>query len=94
MHAVNYTEARANFSAMLDKVNDDHAPVLITRQRGKPAVLISLDDYNALDETAYLLRGPENARRLLASIESLNRGEGIVKTMEELEAMIAQPAGA
>ncbi len=88
MHAVNYSEARANFAAMLDKVNDDHAPVLITRQKGKPAVLISLDDYNALDETAYLLRSPESARTLQASIDELKRGGGIVKTMEELDAML------
>ncbi len=83
MHAVNYSEARANFAAMLDKVNDDHAPVLITRQKGKPAVLISLDDYNALDETAYLLRSPENARRLRGAIERLNRGEGQVHELIE-----------
>jgi antitoxin YefM len=87
MHAVTYTEARANFTAMLDRVNDDHAPVLITRQRGKPAVLISLEDFNALDETAYLLRNPANARQLLASIEELNQGRGNVKTLAELDAM-------
>lgn len=87
MHAVTYTEARANLTAMLDKVNDDHAPVLITRQRGKPAVLISLDDFNALDETAYLLRSPENAKRLLASIAELNAGGGITKSFEELAKM-------
>jgi antitoxin YefM len=87
MQAVTYTEARANFTAMLDRVNDDHAPVLITRQRGKPAVLISLDDFNALDETAYLLRNPANASQLLASIEELNQGRGSVKTLAELDAM-------
>ena len=43
MEVLNYSEARANFAHMLDKVNEDHAPILITRQGGKPAVLISLD---------------------------------------------------
>lgn len=87
MHAVTYTQARANFAAMLDKVNDDHAPVLITRQNGKPAVLISLEDYSAWDETAYLLRDPANAKRLLASIDELNQGGGVTRSFEELEQM-------
>ena len=87
MHAVTYSEARANFAAMLDKVNDDHAPVLITRQNGKPAVLISLEDYSAWDETAYVLRNPANAKQLLTSVEELNRGGGVKRSFEELEQM-------
>jgi antitoxin YefM len=87
MQAVTYTEARSNFTAMLDRVNDDHAPVLITRQRGKPAVLISLDDFNALDETAYLLRNPANAQHLMASIEELNGGTSVRRSLDELEKM-------
>ena len=62
MQAVTYSEARANFAAMLDKVNNDHAPVLITRQQGKPAVLMSLEDFSAWEETAYLLRSPDKKR--------------------------------
>lgn len=85
MQTVTYTEARSNFAAMLDKVNDDHAPLIITRQRGKPAVLISLDDYESLDETAYLMRSPANARALREAIAELDAGKGIVKTIDELE---------
>ena len=86
MQAINYTEARSNFAAMLDKVNDDHAPLMITRQRGKAAVLISLDDYEALDETAYLTRNPANAKALRGAIARLDRGEGKVVTMAKLAA--------
>ena len=59
---------------MLDKVNDDHAPVLITRQNGKPAVLISLDDFSSYEETAYLLGSATNARRLAESLEQVVLG--------------------
>ena len=86
MQAISYTEARSNFAAMLDKVNDDHAPLMITRQRGKAAVLISLDDYEALDETAYLTRNPANAKALRDAIARLDRGEGKVVTMAKLAA--------
>ena len=84
MQAVTYSEARANFAAMLDKVNNDHAPVLITRQKGKPAVLMILEDFSAWEETAYLLRSPENARRLKGAIDRLNQGQGLLKKPSDL----------
>lgn len=84
MQAVTYSEARANFAAMLDKVNNDHAPLLITRQQGKPAVLMSLEDFSAWEETAYLLRSPANARRLKAAVDRLNQGQGVVKNLSDL----------
>jgi antitoxin YefM len=58
-------------------VNDDHLPILITRQNGKPAVVISLEDFKAYEETAYLMASPKNAQRLneaIAEIESGNAG--------------------
>lgn len=79
MQAVTYTEARSNFAAMLDKVNVDHAPVLITRQRGAPAVLMSLEDFSAWEETSYLLRSPANASRLKDAITRLNAGQGLTQ---------------
>ena len=85
MQAVTYSEARANFAAILDKVNDDHAPVLITRQQGKPAVLMSLEDFSAWEETAYLLRSPANARRLKGAIDRLDQGQGVVKNLSDLD---------
>jgi antitoxin YefM len=76
MDAVSYTAVRNNLAKMLDKVNDDHDPVLITRQRGKPAVLMSLEDFNAYEETAYLLSSPRNAARLRRAIRALDAGKG------------------
>ena len=74
MHAITYTEARNNLASTMDKVNDDHAPIIITRQNGQPAVLMSLDDFEAWQETDYLLRSPANARRLLESVNQDRTG--------------------
>ena len=56
MDTMTYSYTRQNFANVMDRVNDDRAPLLITRQQGKPVVMMSLDDFNALEETAYLLR--------------------------------------
>ena len=58
------TELRANLAAMMDRVNDDHEPLMVTRAKGRPVVMISLEDYAAMDETAYLLSSPANAKAL------------------------------
>jgi antitoxin YefM len=71
MDAVSYSHTRQHLAEIMDRVNDDHAPLLITRQNGRAVVMISLDDYNALEETAYLLRSPRNARRLMSSLDQL-----------------------
>ena len=63
-------------SATMMKAVEDHAPILITRQNGEACVLMSLEEYNSLEETAYLLRSPANARRLMDSIDSLKSGKG------------------
>lgn len=83
MEVLNYSEARANFAHMLDKVNEDHAPILITRQGGKPAVLVSLDDFNAWQETAYLMRSPANRRMLREAMDELDAGGGTDQTLQE-----------
>ena len=64
-------------------VNEDHVPVVVTSQRGKPVVILSLDDYHAFEETAYLLRNPQGAKRLLASVEELRTGGGLQKELIE-----------
>lgn len=76
MHAISYTAARNNLAKTMDKVNDDHAPVLITRQNGSPAVLIALEDFHAYEETAYLMTSPPNARRLRRAVRQLEAGKG------------------
>ena len=81
MDALNYSYTRQHLTAVMDKVGQDRAPVLITRQKGEPVVMMSLDDYNALEETAYLLRSPKNAKRLAKSIESLRASRGVVREL-------------
>ncbi|AXC70115.1 YoeB-YefM toxin-antitoxin system antitoxin YefM [Salmonella enterica subsp. enterica serovar Ball] len=83
MRTISYSEARQNLSATMVKTVEDHAPILITRQNGESCVLMSLEEYNSLEETAYLLRSPSNARRLADSIESLKSGRGIEKDIIE-----------
>jgi antitoxin YefM len=78
-----YSESRANYAATLDAVVNDREEVIITRAGHDPVVIVALDEYESLRETAYLLRSPENARRLLASITRLERGEGIERDLAE-----------
>lgn len=85
MNAITYTAARENLASTMDRVCMDHDPVIITRNRDQAVVMLSLDDYESLQETAYLLRSPANAKRLLNSIESLDSGKGLKKRIQDLE---------
>ena len=76
MKHVTYFAFRQNLAKLLDQVNDDHAPLLVTRQNGAPAVVVSLEDFTAWQETLYLRASPKNAERLSRSIERLNAGLG------------------
>jgi antitoxin YefM len=76
MDAITYTAARANLADTMDRVCDDHEPIIITRNSQQAVVMMSLDDFKALEEASYLLRSPKNARRLLESIASLESGKG------------------
>ena len=80
MDAITYSDARANLAKTMDRVCDDHAPVVITRENGGAVVMLSLRDYEGLEETAYLPSSPANARRLLESVEEMasgrSKGEG------------------
>ena len=79
MTAITYTAARENLAATMDRVCTDRDPVIITRNRDQAVVMLSLDDYESLQETAYLLRAPANAKRLLESIEALENGDVVTK---------------
>lgn len=83
MDAISYTSARSNLAKMMEKVCDDHQPIIITRKKAPSVVVMSLEDFEALQETAYLLRSPENARRLLESVVQLERGEGTERKLSE-----------
>ena len=84
MKAITYTAARESLASTMDRVCLDHDPVIITRNRDQAVVMISLEDYESLEETAYLLRSPGNARRLLDSISDLKESGGITKSIDEL----------
>ena len=83
MDAISYSSARANLSKTMDRVCSDHSPVIITRQKEASVVMLSLEDFQALEETAYLMRNPKNARRLLDSIHRLAAGEGVERALME-----------
>lgn len=76
-----YSESRARYAEVLNAVTDDREEVVITRAGHDPVVIVSLEDYESLKETAYLLRSPANARRLLASIDELENGGGTVREL-------------
>jgi antitoxin YefM len=87
MNAITYTAARENLASTMDKVCADHDPVIITRNRDQAVVMMSLEDYESLQETAYLLRAPANARRLLESVAELKGAKkkaGVTRSLSEL----------
>jgi antitoxin YefM len=83
MKSISYTSARSNLAKTMAQVCDDHAPIAITRKGEGAVVMMSMDDYQALEETAYLLRSPKNTRRLIESISELEGGQGIEKELIE-----------
>lgn len=83
MKTMTYSESRARYAETLDSVIDDREEVIITRAGHEPVVIVSLADYESLKETAYLLRSPENARRLVSSIERLEAGRGTPQDLVE-----------
>ena len=83
MKTMTYSESRAKYAQTLDSVIDDREEVVITRAGHDPVVMVALDDYESLKETAYLLKSPANARRLLASIDRLEHGAGTARDLLE-----------
>ena len=81
MKSITYTEARENLASTINRVCEDNAPVIITRRRDQAVVVLSLAEFESLQETAHLLRSPANAKRLLKSIESLARGKVVRKKL-------------
>jgi antitoxin YefM len=77
MDAISYSAARANLAKTMDRVCEDHEPLIITRNGEQSVVMLSLEDYKALEETAFLLRSPTNAKRLLSAVAQLAEGKGV-----------------
>lgn len=82
---MSYTESRARYAEMLDGVINDREEVVITRAGHEPVVVVSLEDYESLKETAYLMRSPANARRLLDAMERLEAGRGTARDLVETD---------
>lgn len=83
MDFISYSFARANLASTMARVCEDHEPLLITRNGQQSVVMISLDNYKALEETALLLRAPSNAKRVLDAISNLEAGAGTARTLLE-----------
>lgn len=83
MKAISYTAARANLAKTMEAICDDHEPVVITRKNERSVVMLSLEDYEALEETAYLLRSPKNMKRLIESISQLENGDGSPRQLSQ-----------
>jgi len=83
LDSISYTAARSNLAKTMEKVCNDHAPMAITRKGQDTVVMISLEDYQALEETAYMLRSPKNLRRLIEAIGELEAGRGSEHTLLE-----------
>lgn len=84
MKTMTYTSARENLAVTMQQVCDDHDPVVITRRRDQAVVMMSMEDFSSLEETAYLLRSPENARRLRDAVDQLRAGKGTERELPEL----------
>lgn len=83
MRSISYTSARGNLAKTMEQVCQDHAPVAITRKGEGAVVMISMEDYQSLEETAYLLRSPKNAQRLISAVAELEAGKGSEKELIE-----------
>lgn len=81
MDAITYSAARANLASTMDRVCNDHEALIITRNGEQSVVMLSLEDYKSLEETAYLLRNPANAKRLVSAVTQLNAGNGVERKL-------------
>lgn len=75
MDTISYSKVRENLAQAMTRVCDNHEVIIVTRTQSKPVVMMSLEDYNALEETAYLLSNPANAARLRDSIQQYQQGQ-------------------
>lgn len=83
MKTISYSESRAHYAETLNAVIEDREEIIVTRSGHDPVVIVALDDYEALKETAYLLRNPANARRLWAAVQRLEAGQGVPHDLVE-----------
>ncbi|MEO1639461.1 MAG: type II toxin-antitoxin system prevent-host-death family antitoxin [Pseudomonadota bacterium] len=82
MDVITYTDARASLKDVMDRVIHDRVEVIVTRKNREAVVMLSLEEYNAIQETLHLQRSPTNVKRLHAAIAQLDAGEGVVKDLD------------
>ena len=90
MKHISSTDLRANLSSVMDRVNDDHEPVIVTRAGGRPVVLVSLEDWSSMDETTYLTASPANKAALDKALDDYRQGLGITLTEQEFDELAAK----
>ena len=83
MNAITYSHARENLAHTISEVCASHDPVIITKKGKDSVIMMSLEDYESMKETTYLLRSPKNARRLLESIQQLEEARGVERDLIE-----------
>ncbi|MFA6195701.1 MAG: type II toxin-antitoxin system prevent-host-death family antitoxin [Sulfurimonas sp.] len=83
MQTISFSQMRQNLATAIDTVVNNHSPIIITRQNKEPVVMISLNDYKSIEETAYLMQSMTNASRLNSAIAQLEAGQGIKKELIE-----------
>ncbi|MDF1635549.1 type II toxin-antitoxin system prevent-host-death family antitoxin [Mycoplana sp. MJR14] len=84
MKIVSLSDLRANMARHFDQIENDHDELIVTRQNREPMVVMSLADFESWKETMYLLANPANRERLARSVEELNEGKGVERTMDDL----------
>lgn len=83
MDVVNYSDARQNLKGLMDRVVADVTPIVVTRQKAESVVVVSLTEWNSINETLHLLSSPKNAERLLSAIRELEAGDGVERDLIE-----------
>ncbi len=83
MDAITYSAARKKRVETMERVCDSHEPIIVTRRNARPVVMMSLEDYGAIEEPAYLLRSPANAARLRESISQAESGQAVARPLPE-----------
>lgn len=94
MRQMSYSDARSSLKTVMDEVCADHAPILVTRQSADPVVILSLDDYNSINETLHLLGSANNADRLRRSIAQIRAGKAKTKELYQHEQKEDRVSGA
>ncbi|PWC34156.1 type II toxin-antitoxin system prevent-host-death family antitoxin [Azospirillum sp. TSO35-2] len=85
MGHVSYTDLRNNLASFMDEVCDSHAPLVVTRQKGRSVVMISEEEYEGIMETLHLLRSPRNAEPVMAGVAQLDAGKGVERGLVDEE---------